>query len=69
MSEGYIESKETKNTKTLKNNMTKNITNLFRLKKENELIKDRIIRDIKNLLEQEEEDYYKPVRVDNFYSN
>ena len=69
MSEGYIESKETKNTKTLKNNMTKNITNLYRLKKENELIKDRIIRDIKNLLEQEEEDYYKPVRVDNFYSN
>ena len=31
--------------------------NLFRLKKENEAIKDRIIRDIKKLFEQEE-DYH-----------
>ena len=29
--------------------------NLFRLKKENEAIKDRIIRDIKKLFEQEED--------------
>ena len=34
------------------------------MKKENETIKDRIIRDIGNLLEQEKEDYYKPVRAD-----
>ena len=49
----------------------KNIRNLFRfqIKKENEAIKDRIIRDIKNIFGMEEEDYYKPVRVDNFYSN
>ena len=40
--------------------------NLFRLKKENEGIKDRIIRDIENLFEQQEEDYHKPVRVGNF---
>ena len=41
--------------------------NLFRLKKENEVIKDdRVIRDIRNLFEYEEEDYYKPVRVGNF---
>ena len=31
-------------------------------------MKDRIIRDIKNLFEQEE-NYHKPVRVGNFYSN
>ena len=29
----------------------KNVRNLFRLKKENEAIKNRIIRDIKNLFE------------------
>ena len=41
--------------------------NLFRLKKENEVIKDdRVIRDIRNLFEYQEEDYYKPVRVGNF---
>ena len=43
--------------------------NLFRLKKENEGIKDIIIRDIKKLFEQQEEDYHKPVRVGNFYRN
>ena len=35
--------------------------------KENEAIKDRVIRNIRNLFGQkEEENYYKPVRVDNF---
>ena len=29
---------------------------------------DRIIRDIRNFFEKEEEDYYKPVRVGNFWS-
>ena len=46
----------------------KDIRNLFRLKKQNKTIKDRIIRGIRNLSEYEEEDYYKPVRVDNFWS-
>ena len=32
-------------------------------------IKGRLITDIKNLFEQEEKDYYKPVREGNFYSN
>ena len=41
----------------------------FRLKKENESIKDKTIRGIKNFFENEEEDYYKPVRVNNFWSN
>ena len=40
------------------------ISNLF---KENKAIEDRIFRDIRNLFEHE--DYYKPVRVGNFWSN
>ena len=39
------------------------------LKKENEVTKDRVIRDTENLFENEEEDYCKPVRVDDFSSN
>ena len=38
-------------------------------KKENEAIKERVIRDIRNLFENEGEDYYKPVQVGNFWSN
>ena len=50
-------------------NIIKSIRNLFKLKKENEAIKDRIIRDIRTLFEQEEEnDYYKPIRVGNFWN-
>ena len=37
--------------------------------KENEAIKGKIIRDIRNLFEHEKGDYYKPVRVHNFCSN
>ena len=43
--------------------------NLFTLEKKTKAIKDRILRDIKNLFEHEEENYYKPVRVNNFFSN
>ena len=51
-------------------NVTKNIRNLFKLKKENQVIKDRIIRYIRNLFEHEEEkDCCKPVRVGNFWRN
>ena len=35
----------------------------------NRLIKDRIIRDIGTLLEQQEEHYYKPKRESNFWNN
>ena len=35
----------------------------------NGLIKDRIIRDIKTLLKRQEEDYYKPKTVSNFWKN
>ena len=39
----------------------KSIRNLFKLKKENKTIKDRIIREIRTLFEQQEEkDYHKP---------
>ena len=43
----------------------KSIRNLFKLKKENEAIKD-----IMTLFEQQEEkDYYKPIRAGNFWNN
>ena len=41
----------------------------FQTKKENKAVKDIIIRDIRNLFEHEEENYYKPVRVNNFWNN
>ena len=48
----------------------KHKTNRFRLKKENEAIKDRVIRDNRNLFEHgKEEYYYKPARAGNFWSN
>ena len=47
----------------------KDIRNPFRLKKETKAIKNRFIRDIKNLFKHEEEKQYKPVRVGNFWSN
>ena len=47
----------------------KNMRNRFRLKKENEVIKDRVIRYIRNLFQHAEEDDYNPVRVGNFWSN
>ena len=43
--------------------------NSFRLKKENKATKDRVIRDIRNLFEDKEEDDYKPVRVGNLWSD
>ena len=35
----------------------------------NETIKDKIIREIKALFGQQEEVYYRPVRVGNFWNN
>ena len=43
--------------------------NLFKTRKKTKVIKGRIIRDIKNLSEHEEEYYHKAVRVSNFWSN
>ena len=44
---------------------------MFRLEKENNIIKDIILTDIRNPFqnEEEEENYYKPVRVSNFSRN
>ena len=47
----------------------KDIKNLCRLKKENEAIENSVIREIRNLYEHEDKNYYKPVRVGNFWSN
>ena len=48
----------------------KDISNFSREEKETKAIKDKIVRDIKNLFEyEEEENYYKPVRVNNLWSN
>ena len=54
-----------------KENIIKDIRNLFRLEKETkEIRQNRIRRDIKNPYEYEgDENYYKPVRVSNFWSN
>ena len=57
--------------------------NLFRIKRDiddntikayfsiekRKAIKGRVIRDNRNLFEQEKEDYYKPVRVGKFWSD
>ena len=65
--------KDIRNLFKLKNELNytaiKDIINLFRWEKETKAIKDRIRRDIKNLFEYKEENYYKPVRVNNFWSN
>ena len=37
--------------------------------KKNETIKDRIIRDNRKFFEHEKEDFYKSVRVGNFWTN
>ena len=41
----------------------KGMRNLFRLNEVNKTIKHRIITDIRNLFEHEEEDYYKAVGI------
>ena len=48
-------------------NIIKSIRNLFKLKKENEAIKDRVIRYIRTLYKQEH-DYYKLIRVGKFWN-
>ena len=52
--------------KKTKSHCIKEIRNLFRQEKETKAIKDRILRDFKNLFE--EEIYYKPVRVSNVWN-
>ena len=47
----------------------KDVINLFRLKKENDPIKFRIIRNIRHVFEYEEENCYNPLTVGGFWSN
>ena len=58
-----------KNLRFEENKIIKGIINLFRIEKEIKVIKDRILGDIKNIFEHEGENYYKSVRVNNFWSN
>ena len=63
-----------KNPRPEKEKLIKDVRNLFRLTKERNYTaiketkanKDRILRDIKNLFEHEGENYYKPVRINDF---
>ena len=48
-------------------NIVKSIRNLFKLKKENERIKDRITKDM--ILFEQKDDYHKPIRVGNCWNN
>ena len=59
------------NPRSEEEKIIKDIRNLFRLKKEVKGVKDIVLRNIRNLFEykKEEEYYYKPVRVKNFWSN
>ena len=54
-----------KNLRPEEKHIIKNIRNIFRLEKETKGIKDKILMDIKDLFEE----YYKTVRVNNFWSN
>ena len=60
-----------KNPRPEEEKIIKDIWNLFRqVRKTKKKIKDRILREIKNLFkhEEQEENYYEPVRVNNFWS-
>ena len=53
----------------LSKSKAQNIRNPFMLKKKKNKNTDRVIRDIRKLFEQQEEDYHKPKRVDNVWNN
>ena len=54
--------------KDIKYKVLGDIRNLYRLEKKKS-INDRLLRDIRTLYESNEEDYYKPIRTDNTFSN
>ena len=59
----FLGLKEYKNNKE---DIIKDVRNLFRLKKTK---RDKWYRDIRNVFEHEKENHYQPVRVGNFWSN
>ena len=60
-------SKFVERKKQSEENIIKSIRNIFKLKIENVAIKERIIGDVRTLLKQEN-GYYKPIRVGNFWN-
>ena len=52
-----------------KQNIIKDIRNIFRLEKETKAIKSRILSDMTSQFEHEDKNYYKPVTVNKFWSN
>ena len=60
-----------KNPRSEEEKIKKDIRNLFRLKKEVKVINVIALRNIKKLFEYEkgEENYYKQIRVNNFWRN
>ena len=60
-----------KNPRSEEEKIKKDIRNLFRLKKEVKVINVIALRNIKKLFEYEkgEENYYKPIRENNFWRN
>ena len=65
--------KDVRNFFRLKNELNytavKYIRNQFRIEKETKAIKEKILKDIKNISDHEEENCYQPIRVNNFWSN
>ena len=62
------ETKQTKNKKTVRGKHDQKYKKSFSTKNRIETIKDRVIRDIRVLFEQEDY-YYKAIRVDSFWNN
>ena len=58
-----------KTQKQSEENIISSIRNFFILQKENKAIKNRTIRYIRTLFELEDDDFYKPKRVSNFWNN
>ena len=55
--------------KEMNDTTIKGVRILFRLKNKNKAIKYRILRDISNLFQRDKADYYKPLKVNNFWNN
>ena len=55
--------------KNILHNIIKDVTNIFRSKKLRKETNDTAIKYIRNLLEHEEKNYFKPVKVNNFWNN
>ena len=60
---------KSKTQKQSEENITSSIRNLFILKKRKEEKKLRIVRDIRKLFEQLDDDYCTPEKVSNFWNN